>query len=659
MVKDLALTSQMNLRIRKTSQTQFQSRLIAFMMFLTLTNLNYSLLGQNLVPNSSFEEFQSINLEFAQSLQNNCYYYIKTDKFNVVKQLISWETQCVGSLRLINNTLDYSKEKYFYWKKYINEPKDGSFCLGLESLNLIDKRGNNTCFLQNKLSQTLLVGKVYRVSMWLSIPIEYNKDSTSLEHFGLSFLREPIDDCAPYLTHKNWRFTIHNPPYNKWFQAVWYLRPLCNLNYLVIGTTHTKDWPKQYQSTTSLVFVDNVSITEVSEDSIIKNNIITTPFCKAEEWETLAKESALQEILVHFDTNSFEIDSTNKVVLLQVLAFDKLNPHENVYTISGFTDNTGNENDELSRNRAEAVKKYLMKYGRMDSLQFISYGYGSKLPISTSNSAQSRSLNRRVQIIKSEQKYHQQIYRKVLNLILNKQYNESYIYLRKWMEVAPNFSKIFILFDPRLTPLKQNKKWNPLIQKIKDTYKHFKYPELSFYLDSLYCEDQMGRTLIDEINFLASSKDKNEFDINEKDLRANDEKKNQMLLKALKDFIHKYDLPIGKIYGTRPASAAFLIIQHSKDTSDFLKYVELFHQKCLAGEANWSYYARLKDKSLKDAGKKLMYATLRCPTVFEGKPAVQYCDSEPLEKVNLERRKIGMAELSEEAFHAKYTVIER
>ncbi len=68
--------------------------------------------------------------------------------------------------------------------------------------------------------------------------------------------------------------------------------------------------------------------------------------------------------------------------------------------IAGHTDNTGLErsNIMLSRERANAVKKYLMKKGITES-RMIAMGYGSINPIKSNDTEEGRKMNRRVEII--------------------------------------------------------------------------------------------------------------------------------------------------------------------------------------------------------------------------------------------------------------------
>ncbi len=72
-------------------------------------------------------------------------------------------------------------------------------------------------------------------------------------------------------------------------------------------------------------------------------------------------------------------------------------------TISGHTDNTGNENTNLilSQNRAKAVRQYLESKG-VESTRLRSEGYGSQKPRSSNDSEEGRKKNRRVEFVVEE-----------------------------------------------------------------------------------------------------------------------------------------------------------------------------------------------------------------------------------------------------------------
>lgn len=67
--------------------------------------------------------------------------------------------------------------------------------------------------------------------------------------------------------------------------------------------------------------------------------------------------------------------------------------------ILGFTDSTGSEafNDQLSKNRAEAVRKVLISRG-LGEQQAVAIGMGEQSPVAPNDTAEGRSKNRRVEL---------------------------------------------------------------------------------------------------------------------------------------------------------------------------------------------------------------------------------------------------------------------
>jgi len=55
---------------------------------------------------------------------------------------------------------------------------------------------------------------------------------------------------------------------------------------------------------------------------------------------------------------------------------------------------------KLSKERAEAVKDYLIKTGKIDSKRLASDGVGPLCPVSTNDTEEGKTLNRRVEIVK-------------------------------------------------------------------------------------------------------------------------------------------------------------------------------------------------------------------------------------------------------------------
>ena len=70
-----------------------------------------------------------------------------------------------------------------------------------------------------------------------------------------------------------------------------------------------------------------------------------------------------------------------------------------IIEIGGHTDNVGNKdaNMTLSKNRAESVKRYLLKKG-VSVKQVKTKGYGDTMPVAYNNTADGRQKNRRTQV---------------------------------------------------------------------------------------------------------------------------------------------------------------------------------------------------------------------------------------------------------------------
>lgn len=99
-----------------------------------------------------------------------------------------------------------------------------------------------------------------------------------------------------------------------------------------------------------------------------------------------------------FDTGKSALKPEAKANLQQMADIMKKYP-ENVLTINGYTDNTGSSkvNDELSENRAKAVRTQLIAAGMPESVISTS-GKGSSGAIGDNSTAEGRKQNRRVEI---------------------------------------------------------------------------------------------------------------------------------------------------------------------------------------------------------------------------------------------------------------------
>ena len=103
---------------------------------------------------------------------------------------------------------------------------------------------------------------------------------------------------------------------------------------------------------------------------------------------------------INFDINKDNLQLGAEKVLTEIVKLLKHNPGLKI-EIQGHTDNTGSaqHNLDLSKHRAETVKKFLLIYG-IDSLRMIPKGYGMKKPVAPNDTQEGRAMNRRVELVK-------------------------------------------------------------------------------------------------------------------------------------------------------------------------------------------------------------------------------------------------------------------
>ncbi|MBC8024606.1 MAG: OmpA family protein [Steroidobacteraceae bacterium] len=104
---------------------------------------------------------------------------------------------------------------------------------------------------------------------------------------------------------------------------------------------------------------------------------------------------------VLFDTGKSQLKSGADRSLDQIAAFLNENPERRVQ-VEGFTDAQGTDefNLELSQKRADSVAMAIMRRG-IDAQRVRGMGYGEEFPVASNDNAGSRQLNRRVEIIVS------------------------------------------------------------------------------------------------------------------------------------------------------------------------------------------------------------------------------------------------------------------
>lgn len=135
---------------------------------------------------------------------------------------------------------------------------------------------------------------------------------------------------------------------------------------------------------------ENIDLSDITENSNLKKDLYLNP---------LEKGSIIKLNNLFFEFNQFTLkpESFSELNRLAKLV-NKSNTME--LQINGHTDNVGEEdyNLQLSKNRANEVKEYLVKNG-LSEKQIKTKGYGSEKPLATNDTEKGRLENRRVEFI--------------------------------------------------------------------------------------------------------------------------------------------------------------------------------------------------------------------------------------------------------------------
>jgi outer membrane protein OmpA-like peptidoglycan-associated protein len=102
---------------------------------------------------------------------------------------------------------------------------------------------------------------------------------------------------------------------------------------------------------------------------------------------------------VQFKTASAEILKASDDLLQQVATVLAEHPEIRRVEVQGHTDNRGGKayNQKLSERRANAVVKWLVGRGQVDSTRLVAKGFGFDVPIASNDTPEDRQKNRRVQ----------------------------------------------------------------------------------------------------------------------------------------------------------------------------------------------------------------------------------------------------------------------
>ena len=128
----------------------------------------------------------------------------------------------------------------------------------------------------------------------------------------------------------------------------------------------------------------------------LKNRLKTPVKYAPTKEETAVIQTAFSQL--EFESGKDVIKLSSYSALNELASLLKQHPEWSVI-LKGYTDNVGNaqSNLQLSRNRAESVKSYLVGRG-VSASAIQTFGYGAENPVATNSTPEGRAQNRRVEI---------------------------------------------------------------------------------------------------------------------------------------------------------------------------------------------------------------------------------------------------------------------
>lgn len=348
-----------------------------FILFLSIIHIH--LYPQNLVKDPSFEEYKRCPTHLTQSAK--------------LFPLSEWWSPTKGTPDYMNSCSDeitnYSTPKN---KHGIQSPKSGE-----GYLFAVHSKDDLTEYVQSELTTFLSKDEKYYVELWVSLS---ESSGLATNRFGILFSKEKVEDFqsrkalsyVPQVISDTFITEI-----NSWVKISGTFTAQGGEKYITIGcfARDKNDFVKVKQKTKGFFFsktsggyfLDDVLVERVKKDTVVPKQFASE----------LNKPIILKNITFEFGKSKLKESSFAE--LNNLAAELQANPSYQI-TLSGHTDNIGQEEDnlKLSKARAKAVAEYLIIKG-IDKERITYKGYGSQQPITTNETEQGREQNRRVEFI--------------------------------------------------------------------------------------------------------------------------------------------------------------------------------------------------------------------------------------------------------------------
>ena len=466
-----------------------------------------------------------------------------------------------------------------YYKKLPEYPVKGVYSpTGYSSSALSITPGVGECnYIYIPTHGALLPGHQYRISLTVKVGKAYEQMPYFQEHLGIALSSD--------------LFKNHFGLWSKHFVPLGMLkteelvsvdfvfRPLCTSTYLVLGVYQGPTMDKLESFAEQYGFELHNLLVEQYDDP----NADFVYMCDAFEEERLKKlfTTGYDTDTVYFESGSSTIKEKYLSVLDSVPS--KLRTKQDLVTLYAYTDIAGSENDSLGAARNAVVRAALLLRG-IDTARILMVNYGE-----TQASSRISQEDRRVEIDINRGKLFQKYYTEALQAAAREDYRGAQARMMHWIKMVPPENTIYALFDcwgegEKATIFKRD-----LAMNIMSRY-YYKGNVLKFTLDSLYCEDQKGRTLSMYLrsNRLPdfSNNCNHEFD-------SLHEANHHSIVDRL---YTAHGFPTVADVGERGNKVLPYMILHTADTFFQNRYLPIVQKACEEQLISWEYYAMLYDK---------------------------------------------------------------
>ncbi|MDA3892927.1 MAG: OmpA family protein [Salinivirgaceae bacterium] len=264
-------------------------------------------------------------------------------------------------------------------------------------------------YIRVQLTDTLKTGVAYFASMQIRLGLSCNICCNGLGmYFSSEALNSRIKSNYPVKPQVEYKNNLIIADKEKWTQVCGTFRASGNENYLIIGNFLSNQQMKyqvidenllqtQHTTPSAYYYIDNVEVIEYNDTLQLDCDGLVNKVPLAFKGE-LNRDTKWVLKNLYFDVDKAIILEESFYELDQLAAEMKSKVNYKI-NICGHTDNTGtaDHNQQLSENRALAVRNYLLNKG-ISKFRMSFKGFGDTQPIAENNTKEGKQLNRRVEI---------------------------------------------------------------------------------------------------------------------------------------------------------------------------------------------------------------------------------------------------------------------